>query len=111
MYFVAGLRIVEFGTHDVTLRRGADKIKRVAGHQRDAGTRGGREHRAIFGRDDGDLGDVVALRAPTVLEIQVHADGGVLELAEEAVAVRGDAEVAGLVERRGSRNADRKSVV
>ena len=70
----------------------------------------GREHRTVFGRDDADLHDVVTQRASAVFEEYLHAEIGILELAEEAVTVRGEAEVAALFETGGAGNSPRAAI-
>ena len=92
------------GTHsanDIALRGGADEIERIAGDQCDRLLGRGIEHRHVLGIDNPRSFDAVDLCPLKCFKFDRVPDADVLQAAEEAVAMSGNAGVAARAWHRG----------
>src|SRR5262245_57700713 len=91
-----------FCANDVAFWCVADHIERIAGHQRDRRNVRGCENGALQGRDDANLDDPIALHASIDFYVDLVTESEILELAEKAVAMPGEPNVAALREPGGA---------
>ena len=88
-----------------SLRRVAHEIERIARHQRDRMLGSCGEHAYVRRIDDSRRNDSIRLGSVEALQQQHVTDAHVFEHAEEAIAVRGDTDVARLADMSRSLDA------